>query len=272
MGLVALAIFSERIIMNIAYNNKASQRLHSLLALLDHFILLLILVNVVAVIISTDAAIYAAHSTFFDSLELFSIIVFAIEYVVRLWTCTRDPRYSSPILGRIRYALRPMAIIDLLAILPFFIPVMGVDLRFIRAVRLFRLFRIFKLGRYSTSLLLIARVLKAKKEEIGITLFAGAIILLIASSLVYISEHPHQPEAFASIPDAMWWGVATLTTVGYGDVYPITGMGKLLASFIAVLGIGLFALPTGILASGFAEELEHKKHHLVCPNCGEEIR
>jgi len=146
------------------------------------------------------------------------------------------------------------------------------DLRFIRAIRLIRLFRLFKLGRYSVAIKLFGRVLKGKREELFITAFAIFILLTISSSLLYYVEHKAQPEVFSSIPAAMWWGVATLTTVGYGDIYPITSLGKFLGAIISLLGIGLFAMPAGILSAGFIEEIRKKKETAkTCPHCGEKL-
>jgi voltage-gated potassium channel len=234
--------------------------------------LILIILNVIAVTLSTIESLYEPNKLVFEVFEILSIFIFSIEYIARMWVCTLDKEYSSPVLGRIRFALRPMQMIDLLAILPFFLPFLGVDLRFIRAVRLFRVFRILKLGRYSEALSGLTRVIRTKKEELYITIFAGLILLLLSSSLMYIIENAAQPDKFQSIPDAMWWAVSTLTTVGYGDVYPITPMGKMLGSFIAILGIGLFALPAGIISSGFAAEIQ-KKHTgvKVCPHCGKPL-
>lgn len=202
--------------------------------------------------------------------------VFTIEYILRLWTCTADDRFRSPIKGRIRFAATPLALVDLMAILPFYLEIImlirALDLRFIRALRLFRLFRLFKMGRYSEALKTLGNVLKQKKEELFITVFAILILLITASSLMYFVEKDAQPEAFSSILAAMWWGVSTLTTVGYGDIYPITAIGKFLGALIALLGIGMFALPAGILASGFAEEMQKKRgKRRICPHCGKDI-
>jgi voltage-gated potassium channel len=134
------------------------------------------------------------------------------------------------------------------------------------------LFRLFKVGRYSQSLTTLTNAIRSKKEELSITLFAGFIVLIIASTLMYLVEHKAQPDTFHSIPDAMWWGVVTLTTVGYGDVYPKTVLGKFLGAGIAVLGIGLFALPAGIIASGFTSEIQKEKTEIkVCPHCGKNL-
>ena len=163
-------------------------------------------------------------------------------------------------------------LIDLISFLPFYIPLGDVDLRIIRAVRLFRLFRLFKMGRYSKSLNILVNVIKTKKEELIITLFSGGILLIIAASIMYFIEKTAQPDLFGSILDAIWWGAATLTSVDYGDLYPVTFIGKLMGLLIAVVGIGLFALPAGIIASGFASELQKQKIEAkICPHCGKEI-
>src|SRR5262249_42092093 len=160
---------------------------------------------------------YNAHPKLFWDFEVFSVIVFTIEYITRLWVCTLNPKYASPVWGRLRYIFSFMGLVDLLAILPFYIPmVIRMDLRFLRALRLFRLFRVFKVERYWKSLHLLSKVLKEKRAELLMTLFAIFISLIIASSLMYYVENEAQPKVFSSIPAAMWWGVTTLTTVGYG--------------------------------------------------------
>ena len=234
--------------------------------------LVLISLNVIAAILETDGTIYSRYKIFFDVFEALSVAIFTLEYIARIWTCNEYPEFTNPITGRLRFALSPSMLIDLASFLPFYIPVWGLDLRMIRVVRLFRLFRLLKMGRYSKSLSTIQKVLRAKKEELGLTIFSGAVLLVIASSLLYIIEHDAQPDQFGSIPDAMWWGVVTLTTVGYGDVYPVTTLGKIIGAIIAMLGIGLFALPAGIIASGFAAEIQDKSSEiLICPHCGKEI-
>jgi voltage-gated potassium channel len=237
------------------------------------FIVALITLNVLSVILETVKSLSTQYEAFFHNFELFSVIIFTIEYLLRLWTANMEEGYKHPIIGRGKWALTPLAMVDLLAILPFYLPVfIPLDLRFIRALRLFRLFRLLKMGRYSESMKTFGNVIKNKKEELFVTLFGLTILLVIASSLMYYFENAAQPEAFSSIPAAMWWGVATLTTVGYGDVYPITPIGKFLGAIIAILGIGMFALPAGILGSGFVEEMQKKRtKHRVCPHCGEDI-
>ena len=226
----------------------------------DICIMTLITLNVAAVILATVESLDSQYQYYFRIFEVFSVTVFSLEYLLRLWTCTLNENFRNPITGRLRYILTPFALIDLLAILPFYLPmIIPLDLRFIRAVRLFRLFRLFKIGRYSKAVLMLKRVLKEKKEELVLVVFVVFLLLIIFSSLMYFIEKEAQPEAFSSIPEAMWWGIITLTTVGYGDVYPITSLGKILGALIAFLGIGMFALPAGILGSGLVEAIQKKE-------------
>ena len=202
--------------------------------------------------------------------------VFTVEYILRVWSCTVNPRFKDPVRGRLQFLVTPLALVDLMAVLPFYLPFLFPDLRFMRAMRLFRLFRVLKLARYSESLQTFVDVLRLKKEELLLMLFAIMILLVVSSSLMYEAENAAQPEAFAIIPAAMWWGIVTLATVGYGDVYPVTPWGRFIGSIVVILGIGLFALPTGVLASGFAEVLakrkeEQKMQKFRCPHCGRYI-
>ena len=238
------------------------------------FIVSLILLNVASVILGTVESIAVRFRSFLYAFEIFSVAVFTVEYLLRLWVCTEKEEYHSPIIGRIRFAFTPLAIVDLLAVLPFYLPFIFLhsDLRLIRVIRVFRIIRLFKIGRYSQATRTFGEVLKEKKEELGITVVAVLMLLIISSSLMYYVEHTAQPKAFSSIPAAMWWGVSTLTTVGYGDVYPITPLGKFLGAIIALAGIGIFALPAGILASGFASHIAKKDENKVCPHCGKSIK
>ncbi len=231
--------------------------------------------NILAVILGTVKNIETTLHRFFEIFELISIIIFTVEYILRIWTCVESEKYKNAISGRIKYTFSFMALIDLVAILPFYLPfIHGIDLRFVRVLRLLRIFRLFKLGRYSKALMTIQEVLKNKKEELTISLVLVAILLVFSSSLMYYTENQVQPEAFSSIPATFWWAVATLTTVGYGDIYPITTLGKILGGFIALLGIGMFALPAGILGSGFVERIQKNKksEKIKCPECGNTIK
>lgn len=233
-------------------------------------LLALIILNVIAVCMETVPEYHLQYQRLFRQFELFSLAIFVIEYIVRLWSCTALPAYQGRFIGRIRYAVSPLVLIDLCAILPGLIPtVLPYNLLILRAIRLFRVVRIFKVMRYSQALRTLAHVLREKREDLTVTVYFASILLVIASSLVYLVENPVQPDKFPSIPSAMWWGVVTLTTVGYGDVYPITAIGKILGGVIAFLGIGMFALPAGILGSGFVEEMQQRRQNTgCCPHCG----
>ena len=239
----------------------------------DIFIVTLIALNVVALVLETVEPVRRAFPALFPWFERWSVAVFSVEYVLRLWSATADPRYASPIRGRLRFARSPLAVIDLLAILPAYLPFVGIDLRVIRAARLFRIFRLAKLARYSRALQMFGRVIAAKKEELVTTFMLLLLLLLVAASMLYFAEHRAQPDVFPSIPAAMWWGVVTITTVGYGDVYPVTVAGRAIAAVVAILGLGMFALPTGLLGAGFVEEMDRRKHTSSrrCPHCGEAV-
>ncbi|MDM8530308.1 ion transporter [Anaerolineales bacterium HSG25] len=242
--------------------------------MLHGFIMSLIVLNVIAVILETVQYLATTYAGLFHTFELFSVFVFTIEYVARLWACTADPKYQHSLKGRIHFAATPFAIIDLITILPFFIPLpTSVDTRIIRGLRLVRLGRLFKLGRYSESLKTFGNVLSNKKEELITAWMMMLIMLVISSSLMYFVEHDTQPDQFSSIPASMWWGVSTLTTVGYGDVHPITPLGQFFGAIVALVGVGLFAMPTGILGSGFVEEMQKKAQvdPRYCPHCGKSV-
>lgn len=233
----------------------------------------LILLNVLAVMAESVAGIKASYGSWLTGFEAISVAVFIMEYVLRVWSCTANPLYTHRVTGRIRFVVTPLAIIDLLAVLPSILFWAGVDLRFLRVVRLARLIRLGKLGRYSTALQSMWLAVRSRRDELVMALMLMALILVLASSLMYMAENDRQPEAFSSIPATMWWGIMTLTTVGYGDVYPVTVLGKLTAAVIAVVGIGLFALPAGIVGSAFVELREQQKaaRQGACPHCGKHL-
>jgi voltage-gated potassium channel len=236
------------------------------------FILALIVTNVVAVILESIHPLRDRFHADFLGFEKISIAIFTVEYGLRIWACTVAPRYASPFWGRVKFVLTPLALVDLLAVAPFYVPFVVADFRVVRAIRLFRFVRVLKFGRYSEAFRVLGRVLRDKRQELFATFTVVVTLLIIGSVIIYEAEHIEQPEKFGSIPAAMWWVVATLTTVGYGDIYPITGLGKLLASLIALLGIGMVALPTGIISAGFIEEVQMRKAATtVCPHCGKQV-
>lgn len=229
----------------------------------------LIFLNVVAVALETVRSLRADYGTAFRAFEWLSVGLFTIEYIARVASCTCEERFARPVVGRLRYMLTPMALVDLLAIAPAYLPwLIAMDLRQLRALRLVRVFRVLKLGRYSRAVRSLGAALTRKREELAVTLLAMSILLVLASSALFYAEHEAQPESFSSIPASMWWAVTTLTTVGYGDMAPVTVIGKLAAALVAILGLALFALPAGVLASAFVEQVKAERK---CPHCGRDL-
>ena len=162
--------------------------------------------------------------------------------------------------GIYKYVFSAYGLIDLISILPFFLnQLVKVDGRFLRILRLFRLTRIFKLGRGSSSLKLFIKALNGVKNELKFTLFLSLLAILFSASAIYYLEHEAQPEKFSSITESIWWATVSLATVGYGDVYPVTAGGKIFASIISLIGIGIVAIPTGIISASFVEEIHNQR-------------
>ncbi|HEV2292373.1 MAG TPA: ion transporter [Tepidisphaeraceae bacterium] len=247
----------------------------------DISLAVLIVLNVIAVMLETVAVLQRRYHDVFIAFEVFSVTVFTIEYILRLWACTADPEFAHPVKGRLRYAARPLAIVDLLAILPSLLPYIWVDLRFIRVLRLLRLLRVLKLGHYSEAVALLVNVLRSRSADLAVMLIVLGMLLVLSSGAIFYAENEAQPDVFSSIPASLWWAVITLTTIGYGDAYPVTVAGKLVGGVIAVLGIGIVALPTAIIATGFAEEVQRRRNRgkgtgekpagTICPHCGKPI-
>ena len=238
------------------------------------FIISLIILNVLAVMIETIDSIHLKYKIYFDWFDRISVFIFTLEYILRVWSCTHDPRYKGSIKGRIKYMLTPGAIIDLLAFLPFYIHLItgpgSLDLRTLRILRLMRLFRLFRLTAYTRSAQMIFNVFKSRINELILSFIMVVFLVIIASCLLYFAEHNAQPKDFSSIPATLWWAVVTLTTTGYGDMKPITTVGKTLAGIIMLTGVALFALPAGIITVGFLEEFRFAKKYKArkCPHCG----
>lgn len=244
---------------------------------IELLLITLIFLNILAIILESVKEINDEYAVLFKGLEFFSVIIFTIEYGLRIWTAPENPKYKHPVSGRIKFGLSTMALIDLFSILPFYIGFLlnflPIDLRFIRAVRLFRLIRVLKIARYLKAFNMIQAVLKERKEQLVLSVMFIIFLLIIVSTVMFYIEHDAQPELFSSIPETMWWGIETLTTVGYGDMVPTTNLGRILGGMIAILGIGLFALPAGILSSGLTDHLHkaNQKKSKSCPHCGGEL-
>lgn len=233
--------------------------------LVDVVLIVLIFANVIIIILETEPGLSAAWSGLFWRFEVFSVAVFTVEYGLRLWSCVdREGKPEmSPAKARLRWVLSPLGLIDLVAILPFYIflllPGSAESLLLLRIFRGLRLLRVFKLTRYSPALRILRTVLVREANTLMVVAFVMLVILILTSWGVYLIERSAQPEHFGSLPEALWWSVVTLTTVGYGDVVPVTPLGKLFGGVISMVGIGMAALPAGILASGFASEMRRRE-------------
>ena len=245
-------------------DNKANLKINDRIS---SFIMFLIILSIVAVVLQSEKTLDVKYFSIFYWFEVIAVIIFTVEYLSRLYTARMTYPDLSPGRAILKYVLSPMAIVDFLAIIPFYIELAAslggdaqvFDLRFIRVLRLMRLLRIFKLNRYSSSMKMIGDVITEEKEKLFITIFMTMILMVLASALVFTVENSSQPDSFPNIYASMWWAIATLTTVGYGDVYPVTAAGKILSGVIALLGIGLVAFPTGILSGSFDQAINDEK-------------
>lgn len=243
---------------------------------LELLLIALIFLNIVAIIMESVHHINAEFHPFFHFFEKFSVTIFTVEYLLRVWTSVENPKFKH---SRRTYLFSGMAVIDLLSILPFYLDLIlgfvAMDLLFLRVIRLFRLFRLLKIARYLKALNIMQAVVRERKEQIFVSIMLILFLLVIVSTVMFYVENTAQPEQFSSIPATMWWGIETLTTVGYGDMIPITPYGKILGGMIAILGIGLFALPAGIFSSGLTDYMHRDKsagkQNKRCPHCGGEL-
>ena len=264
-------------------------------AMVDIVLIVVIVANMAAVVLESFDGLYDRFKPWFYLLEVVSVALFTVELLLRLWTCDFLRPRSSRVGAVGRFLVSPIGIIDLLAILPFYLPfLIPVDLRVVRVLRLVRFLRLLKLTRYTRSVMTMGTVVRERRHELLVAVFLTVLLLMVASTLMYYLESQVQPEAFPNILSSMWWAVATLTTIGYGDVFPVTDWGRLLSGIIAILGIGLVALPTAIISSGFVEALARTKGEgggpgsadepaatvpvpqpasggAVCPHCGKPL-
>lgn len=222
------------------------------LSLTNRLLCCLIVFGVAFAIIATEPDAVAAAPSLFRAVELALAVAFSVEYALRLYAAGESPKYRG-IRGRARYALTPLAIVDLVATVPLYLAFLPTDAALLRLFRLIGILRFAKLGRYSQALRLVVAAIHSRRFELGLSLALGGFVLIVSSTLLYLAESDAQPDKFGSIPRTLWWSIVTLTTVGYGDVFPVTPVGKILAAITAIIGIGLIAMPTGILAAAFSD-------------------
>lgn len=229
--------------------------------LVDATIVTAIVATVAAVLLSTVDPVDQRFGWLLDTVLVLAVGLFTAEYAIRAWACTCEEGYEDPIEGRIRFALTPLALVDLLALLPFYLGLLvhvvtlgGAEA--MAVVHLLLLLVFFKLGRYSKALRTLARVIHRRRAELGAVLLVDAVLLVVVSSAMYFAEGGIQPETFSSIPKTMYWGLLQMTTIGHGAMTPATQAGQIIAGFAALLGVAMFALPAGILGAGFTEAFQ----------------
>ena len=231
-----------------------------------YFLTALIVFNCLAVSLETVSAIYLPYRQAFGAFELVSTVVFLVEYLCRLWVCVEQPRFAAPVMGRLRYAMQPLALLDLVVLLTSFAPA---DLRFLRIFRISRLLRVLHLDAFNRSMHAIVDAVARRRHLLVVSLVFMLTAVYCTAALIYLVEHAAQPDKFTSIPETVWWAVVTLTTIGYGDIAPITPLGKALTSVIVLFGIGVFALPTAILTAAILDAGGHAG--ALCPHCNKSL-
>jgi voltage-gated potassium channel len=224
----------------------------------EALLILLIITNVAAVTIETMPQFGTAYHKWFNYFEIVSVAIFTAEYVLRLWTAPEDPRFSdNPTRARLRFALQPYMVIDFLAFAPAYVALF-IPIADLRILRMFRLLRLLKMARYSPAVSTLIHVLSQERRALFGTLLLLLCVMCMSAEFMYIAEGHVQPNVFGTLPDCMYWAIVTLTTVGYGDKVPITQLGRLIAGVTMILGLGLFALPVGIISASFLSEIRRR--------------
>lgn len=222
---------------------------------IDRLIIASVLISVVSIVLETVPAIHALFQSEFEFLEITTIILFSVEYLARVYAACEVAKYSDPIKGRLRYMVSIPALIDLVSILPYFLGILlhhVVDTRFLR---IFRLTRLLKVTRYTGTLNTLIKAISREKRVLFASAFMMLLLVVLTASLGYELEHDAQPDKFDTIPSAMYWAVITLASVGYGDISPVTPLGRAMTVVISLIGIGIFAIPAGLMASAFTDQL-----------------
>lgn len=223
--------------------------------IIDHVIVVSVLLSVISIILETVPWIHKPFQKEFYAIEIFTVVIFSLEYVGRLYSCCEMPKYQEPIVGRIKYMFTLGALIDLVAVLPFFIGLAFHEEFDLRFLRVFRLSRLLKITRYTGTLNTMYKAIYRERRVLFAAAFMMVLLVILTASLGFEFEHAAQPDKFDTIPDAMYWAVITLASVGYGDLTPITPMGKAMTVVISLIGIGIFAIPAGLMASAFTDQL-----------------
>ena len=267
-------------ILEVAGPNDTASRV------VDIALMSLILINVSLIIAETfDLPLIAVKIS--NIIEIVSVVIFSVEYILRIWSADLAYPKLPPFLARLRFMVTFAAIVDLVSLLPSYISVISANFMVLRMLRVLRLLRAFKLNRYTHALHDIAEVFKKKASQLISSMLVVSFLMLISAVLMYDAEHEAQPEVFENAFSGLWWAIVTVTTVGYGDMRPITPVGRIMGSLIALLGIALVAVPTGIITAGFSEQISQKNaenksaenaesgetddEKRFCPYCGHKL-
>jgi len=229
---------------------------------IDLFLVVWVVVSVAAVVLESVESIHFLLNVEFVILDTIAVTIFTVEYLLRVYSAVEEPRFRHHILGRFDYARSPQAVIDFLAIVPFFLEALLHHLFDLRFLRIFRLMRLLKLTRYTGATNTLAVVIKREWPIMGGAAFVMLLLVVLTASLGFIFEHEAQPDKFENIPQAIYWAVITLASVGYGDISPVTPMGRFLTIILALLGIGIFAIPAALLSSAFSDQLRREREAL----------
>lgn len=225
----------------------------------NKLLVIVILVGAITAILETEITLRAPYANLFGAIEVAIGLVFALEYVLRFWAVVEAKPNANPLVSRLKFIFSFDGMFDLLIILSTLLPFITANLLILRLFRLVRVMRIAKLGRMSRAFLSLSEAVRSRRYELLLTLYLAIGLLVLGATAMYWVEGPIQPDKFGSIPRSLWWAVITMTTIGYGDVYPITSIGKVIASLVAMAGIGLIAMPTGILAAAFSDAIQKHK-------------
>lgn len=228
----------------------------------DTFIVIWVIVSVIAVILESVHSIHYMLNIEFIVLDTIAVSIFTLEYCMRLYCCVEEPGFKHPVSGRFRQAKTASSMIDFLAILPFFLEVFLHHLFDLRFLRVFRLLRLLKLTRYTGATATLSKVITREWPVMAASAFIMLLLVVLTASLGYLFEHDAQPEKFENIPQSIYWAVITLASVGYGDISPVTPMGRFMTIILALMGIGIFAIPAALLSSAFSDQLRIERETL----------
>lgn len=226
------------------------------------FLVVTIVFATLVAILRTEPLIEAGRVRWFDAADLCLGTLFVLEYGLRIWSAGEDPRFRG-VSGRLRYAVAPAALIDLAVIVATFAPMLASGLVSLRMLRVITIVRFARLGRFSSALRHLTQAVSERRDELLLTVLLGFALIVCGATAMWLAEGDAQPDKFGSIPRAMWWAAVTLTTIGYGDVYPVTILGKVIAVAVAIGGIGLIAMPAGILAAAFSDAIQRSRAALA---------